>query len=66
MTDKCFPANREAKMALSFGRCVARAFDDTALVQRVLANPNDPYKGDGGAQAGHALGHGRGAKRIGR
>lgn len=38
-----FPANREAKMALSFGRCVAWAFDDTALVQRVLANPDDPY-----------------------
>ncbi|GFE50679.1 hypothetical protein So717_24320 [Roseobacter cerasinus] len=38
-----FPANREAKMALSFGRCVAWAFDDTALVQRVLANPEDGY-----------------------
>ncbi|WP_300056547.1 transporter substrate-binding domain-containing protein [uncultured Roseobacter sp.] len=38
-----FPANREAKMALSFGRCVAWAFDDTALVQRVLTNPEDGY-----------------------
>ncbi len=38
-----FPANREAKMALSFGRCVAWAFDDTALVQRVMANPDDGY-----------------------
>lgn len=40
---KYFPANREAKMALSFGRCVAWAFDDTALVQRVLANPDASY-----------------------
>ncbi|MBW4706663.1 transporter substrate-binding domain-containing protein [Roseobacter sp. YSTF-M11] len=40
---KYFPANREAKMALSFGRCVGWAFDDTALVQRVLANPETNY-----------------------
>lgn len=40
---KYFPANREAKMALAFGRCVVWAFDDTALVQRVLANPDDSY-----------------------
>lgn len=39
-----FPANREAKMALSFGRCAAWAFDDTALVQRVLMNPDEGYR----------------------
>lgn len=33
-----FAANRDAQLALNQGRCVARAFDDTALAQLMLAD----------------------------
>lgn len=39
-----FPGNREAKLALAFGRCKGWAFDDTALTQQVLREPKPDYK----------------------
>ncbi|MGC9419215.1 MAG: transporter substrate-binding domain-containing protein [Rhodovulum sp.] len=38
-----FPGNREARLALRYGRCIGWAFDDTALAQLVLAEPDPEF-----------------------
>ncbi len=38
-----FPGSREARLALQYGRCLGWAFDDTALAQLVLAEPDPDF-----------------------